>query len=68
MGQPLTWQEVIANEHAEQDKVVHNMLQTESEWQGKTLKLQLQVVPHKPGHGMPGGRQRIASAMAVLLL
>ena len=67
MGQPLTWQEVIADEHAEQDKVVHDMLQTEREWQGKTLEFQLQVVPHKPGHGMLDC-QRIASAMAVLLL
>ena len=66
-GQPPTWKEVIANEHAEQDKVVHNMLQTEREWQGKTAKFQLQVVPHKPGNSVLESCQRIASAKTVVL-
>ena len=49
LGQGLTWKEIVADEHAEQYKVVHNMLQTEREWQRGVLELQLQIVSHKPG-------------------
>ena len=49
MGQGLTWKEIIADEHAEQYKVVHDMLQAEREWQRGVLEFQLQIVSHKPG-------------------
>lgn len=45
----LTWKKIVADEHAEQYKVVHDMLQTEREWQRRVLEFQLQIVSHKPG-------------------
>ena len=45
----LTWEKIIANEHAEQDKVIHDVLQAEWEGQRSALKFQFQVIAHKPG-------------------
>lgn len=46
-----TWQEVVANEHAEKDKVVHDALQVVPERRRAALELQAQVVPQQPAAG-----------------
>ena len=43
-----TGQEVVADEHAEEDKVVDDALHVEREGRRHRLELQLQVVPHQP--------------------
>ena len=45
----LTWQEVIASQHAEHDKVVYDALHRKRERQGQAPELQLQILPHQPG-------------------
>jgi len=44
----LTWKKIIANQHAEQNKIVDDMFQTEGEWESCVLEFQLQIIPHKP--------------------
>ena len=43
-----TWQKIIPDEHAEQDKVINDALHVEGKWQHIVSELQLQVLSQKP--------------------
>ena len=49
----LTWKKIIANQHAEQYKIVDDMFQTEGEWKSCVLEFQLHIIPHKPAEQEP---------------
>lgn len=64
----LTWQEVIADEHAEEHKVIHNALHIEGKWQRRLLEFQLEVIPHQPAGNIAQGLITYWPGMTVALL